>query len=56
MLNIPTPTGEYAVGTFTHTIYTDREEILAPGSKRVVPVRVYYPVTKESVEGMRKAK
>lgn len=56
MLNIPSPTGEYAVGTFTHTIYTDREEILAPGSKRVVPVRVYYPVTKESVEGMSKAK
>ena len=56
MLNIPSPTGEYAVGTFTHTIYTDREEILAPGSKRVVPVRVYYPVTKESVEGMSKSK
>ena len=56
MLNIPSPTGEYAVGTFTYTIHTDREEILAPGTKRLVPVRVYYPVTKDSVEGMSKAK
>lgn len=56
MLNIPSPTGEYAVGTFTYTVHTDREEILAPGTKRLVPVRVYYPVTKDSVEGMSKAK
>ncbi len=56
MSNKPMPTGEYAVGTFTYTIYTDREEALAPGTKRNIPVRVYYPVLKESVEGMNKAK
>ena len=56
MVNKPTPTGEYAVGTFTHTIYTDRDEVLAPGTKRVVPVRVYYPATKGSVEGLKKAR
>ena len=56
MSNKPLPTGEYAVGTFTHTIYTDREEVLAPGTKRTVPVRVYYPVAKESVEGMSKVR
>ena len=56
MVNRPAPTGEYAVGTFTHTIYTDREEVLCPGTKRIVPVRVYYPVSKASVEGMDKIK
>ena len=56
MLNIPSPTGEYAVGTFTFTATTDRAEILAPGTKRLVPARVYYPVTKESVEGMSRAR
>ena len=56
MSNKPMPSGEYAVGTFTHTIYTDREEVLAPGTKRNIPVRVYYPVLKESVEGMDKVK
>ena len=56
MVKRPAPTGEYAVGTFTHTIYTDREEVLFPGTKRIVPVRVYYPVTKASVEGMDKIK
>lgn len=56
MTNKPVPTGEYAVGTFTHTIYTDREEALAPGTKRNIPVRVYYPVLKESVEGMSKVR
>lgn len=54
MVKKPTPSGEYAVGTFTYTIYTDREEVLLPGSKRIVPVRVYYPITKESVIGMEK--
>ena len=49
MLNKPLPTGEYSVGTFTYTICTDREEVLAPGTKRNVPVRVYYPVAKTSV-------
>ena len=56
MVNRPAPTGEYAVGTFTHTIYTDREEVLCPGTKRIVPVRVYYPVTKASAQGMDKIK
>ena len=56
MTNKPMPTGEYAVGTFTHTIFTDREEALAPGTKRNIPVRVYYPVLNESVEGMDKAR
>ncbi|MCR4557400.1 MAG: hypothetical protein K5779_06225 [Saccharofermentans sp.] len=56
MSNKPMPTGEYAVGTFTHTIYTDREEVLAPGTKRNIPVRVYYPVLKESVKGMDKVR
>ncbi len=56
MSNKPVPTGEYAVGTFTHTIYTDREELLVPGTKRNIPVRVYYPVLKESVEGLCKAR
>ncbi|WP_034448855.1 alpha/beta hydrolase family protein [Butyrivibrio sp. AE2032] len=56
MTNKPMPTGEYAVGTFTHTICTDREELLAPGTKRNIPVRVYYPVLKESVESLSKAR
>ena len=56
MVKIPSPTGEYAVGTFTHTINTDREEVYVPGTKRVVPVRVYYPVAKASVEGMNRSK
>ena len=56
MVKIPSPTGEYAVGTFTHTINTDREEVNVPGTKRVVPVRVYYPVAKASVEGMNRSK
>lgn len=52
----PIPTGEYAVGTFTYTVYNDRDEIRAPGTKRSVPVRVYYPVSKEAVKGMEKAR
>ncbi len=56
MVNKPSPSGEYAVGTFTHTIRTDRDEVHAPGMKRTVPVRVYYPVLKASVEGMSKIK
>lgn len=52
MIKRPEPTGEYAVGTFTFTIYDVRDEALAPGIKRSIPARVYYPVTKESVEGM----
>lgn len=56
MVNKPAPSGEYAVGTFTHTIHTNRDEVLNPGTKRSVPVRVYYPVLKTSVEGMSKIK
>ena len=54
----PVPTGEYAVGTFTYTVYNDREETMycAPGTMRSIPVRVYYPVKKESVEGLPKAR
>lgn len=52
MTRRPTPTGEYAVGTFTYTVYNDREEERAPGTKRSIPARVYYPVDKESVKGM----
>ena len=52
----PLPTGAYAVGTETFTVYTDREELRAPGTQRRVPVRVYYPASKESVAGMSKAR
>lgn len=57
-VKIPVPTGEYAVGTFTYTVYNDREEKMycAPGTMRSIPVRVYYPVKKESVEGLPKAR
>ena len=57
-VKIPVPAGKYAVGTFTCTIYNDREETMycAPGTMRSIPVRVYYPVAKESVEGLPKAR
>ena len=53
MNNIPTPTGEYAVGTFTYTVKDVREEIMAPGTMRSVAARVYYPVDKESVKDLK---
>ena len=53
-INMPKPTGEYAVGTFTYTVKDDREEVMAPGTMRSVASRVYYPVSKESVEGLQK--
>ena len=56
MIKRPLPTGIYAVGTFTYTVYNDRDEVLMPGTKRSIPARVYYPVLKESVEGMSKVK
>lgn len=56
MTDRPHPTGEYAVGTFTFTVYNDREEVLVPGTMRSIPARVYYPVSRSSVEGMTKAK
>lgn len=57
-INMPMPTGEYAVGTFSYTVYNDREEKMynAIGTKRSIPVKVYYPVSKESVEGLPKAR
>ena len=51
ILRIPEPKGEYAVGTFTFTIYGQREEVFFPGAKRNIPARVYYPALKSSVEG-----
>ena len=56
MVNIPTPQGEYAVGTITYTIYNERDEALEEGAKRNVSARLYYPVLIESVEGMSKIK
>ena len=56
MSNRPIPSGSYAVGTTTYTVYTDREEARAPGTKRSVPVRIYYPVPKASVQGMARAR
>ena len=56
MLKKPAPSGEYAVGTFTYTIYNDREEVLFPGTMRSIAVRVYYPVRKESAQGMSKTR
>ena len=51
----PSPTGPYAVGTCTYTVYTDRAELRAPGSKRRVPVRIYYPTDQASVAGRPQA-
>ena len=57
-INKPIPTGEYAVGTFSYTVYNDREEKMynAIGTKRSIPVKVYYPVSKESAQGLPKAR
>ena len=52
----PLPTGPYAVGTATYTVYTDRAELRAPGTRRCVPVRVYYPADKAAVAGRKKAR
>ena len=46
MIKTPQPTGEYAVGTFTYSVY----------GKRNVSARIYYPVLKESVVGLEKAR
>ena len=55
MGNNPKPTGEYAVGTMTFTSKELRDEVLHPGEKRRISARVYYPVTKDSVQGLEKA-
>lgn len=52
----PKPAGEYAVGTFTYTVADDRPEVMAPGTMRSIATRVYYPVSKSSVEGMTKCR
>ena len=52
----PRPTGEYAVGTFTYTVYNDRPEVLREheNEMRSVAVRVYYPTPKDSIAGLKK--
>ena len=59
--NLPKPSGEYAVGTFTYTIIGHRREVLNDLPKtgnipemRSVACRVYHPVLKSSVEGREK--
>ena len=54
LTTFPKPTGEYAVGTFTYTVKDVREEVLPAGGMRSVAARVYYPVSKENVEGLSK--
>ena len=44
---LPTPTGEYAVGTFIYTVKDDRKEVMHQGGMRSVAARVNYPVLKE---------
>ena len=44
MLNHPTPTGKYRVGTLTYSLYGDRK----------IACRVYYPATAEAVSGCSK--
>ena len=55
-MNIPIPTGEYAVGTFTYTVKDDRPEKLNPSVMRSVASRVYYPVEKDLTAGCTRAK
>ena len=54
----PKPTGKYAVGTFTFTVYDALDETMynAAGTKRSIPARVYYPVSKESVKDLPQAR
>ena len=57
MSNKPEPTGPYAVGTRTFTVYNTRKEAFDPKGEamRHVPARIYYPVDKGAVEGLAKA-
>ena len=52
----PVPTGEYAVGTFTYTVYNDRQEMLREheNEMRSVAARVFQPAPSHAVEGMDK--
>lgn len=52
----PVPSGKYAVGTFTYTIKNQRPEVMEPSKMRSVASRVYYPVHKDSVVGLPKAR
>ena len=58
MNNKPMPTGKYAVGTKTFTIYNTRKEALDTkgDSMRHIPARIYYPISKNTTEGLTKAK
>ena len=57
MMTKPYPTGEFAVGTKTFTIYNTRKEVLDTKgeSMRHVCARIYYPTLKESTNGLKKA-
>ncbi len=50
----PKPTGKYAVGTTTFTAKDERDEVLNLGTKRRISARIYYPVMKETVNGLEK--
>ena len=52
------PTGEYAVGTKTFTIYNTRKETLDTkgDSMRHVAARLYYPTSKDATGGLKKGK
>ena len=54
----PKPTGKYAVGTKTFTIYNTRKDNLdAKGdSMRHIPARIYYPTSKDATAGLAKGK
>ncbi len=52
----PRPTGEYAVGTSTFSVYDLQKETF-PGYEnemRCVSARLFYPVLKESVKGLKR--
>ena len=53
---LPVPSGEYAVGTFTFTVWNDRPEALNPSAMRNIAARVYYPAPKDRVEGCARAR
>ena len=53
----PKPTGEYAVGTRTFTVYNTRKDVLdKKGAMRHVPARIYYPMAKNATEGLARAR
>ena len=59
-MNITLPkyiSGEYAVGTECFTVIdSERKEVLGPGNgNRKIAVRMYYPVSKEMIDGMERA-